>query len=238
MSRYTVLVQRVGSQRWFAAVGRRLAGLDRRVYQLTKGRWSVIGRHGRADPVKWPRDPEQILDAYPETDDLRVRVLGGGEIAVKRLGRQPANWDVVRFGAEEPDEFLRTIDFFVYFHDPDWLEAFGRTILEAMASGVPVILGEHFRSSFDDAALYCTPAGAPALVRELYADPERYRAVVSRAREFAERRYGHQSHLTRLAQLGHQRQAIGPDRQDRQLDSRGSCPLLRTQQPSQIRIDL
>ncbi|HKT00132.1 MAG TPA: nitroreductase/quinone reductase family protein [Rugosimonospora sp.] len=46
MPRYTVLVQRVGAQRWFAAVGRRLAPLDRRVYQLTKGRWSVIGRHG------------------------------------------------------------------------------------------------------------------------------------------------------------------------------------------------
>jgi glycosyltransferase involved in cell wall biosynthesis len=162
----------------------------------------VIGRHGRADPVKWPRDPEQILAAYPETGDLRVRVLGGGEIAVKRLGRQPANWDVVRFGAERPDEFLRTIDFFVYFHDPEWLEAFGRTILEAMASGVPVILAEHFRSSFADAALYCTPAQAPALVAELYADPERYRAVVRKAREFAERRYGHQSHLTRLTALG------------------------------------
>jgi glycosyltransferase involved in cell wall biosynthesis len=162
----------------------------------------VIGRHGRADPVKWPRDPEEILAAYPETDDLKVRVLGGGEIAVKRLGRQPANWDVVRFGGEAPDEFLRTIDFFVYFHDPEWLEAFGRTILEAMASGVPVILGEHFRSSFEDAALYCTPEEAPDLVKQLYADPDRYRAVVRKAREFAERRYGHQSHLARLTPLG------------------------------------
>ena len=162
----------------------------------------VIGRHGRADPVKWPREPAEILQAYPETDDLRVRVLGGGEIAVKRLGRLPENWEVIRFGAERPDEFLRTIDFFVYFHDPDWLEAFGRTILEAMASGVPVIIGEHFRPIFADAALYSTPAAAPALVAELYADPDRYRVVAARAREFAERRYGHQSHLARLAEFG------------------------------------
>jgi hypothetical protein len=162
----------------------------------------VIGRHGRADAVKWPRDPDEILAAYPDDQAFRVRVLGGGDIAVRRLGHQPANWDVVRFGAESPEEFLRTIDFFVYFHDPDLVEAFGRTILEAMASGVPVIIGEHFRPTFADAALYTTPAGVPALVRELYADPARYRAVVSRAREFAERRYGHQSHLTRLAELG------------------------------------
>jgi glycosyltransferase involved in cell wall biosynthesis len=162
----------------------------------------VIGRHGRADPVKWPRDPAEIRQAYPDTGDVRVRVLGGGEIAVKRLGHKPANWDVVRFGAEQPDEFLRTIDFFVYFHDPSLVEAFGRTILEAMASGVPVIIGEHFRPVFADAALYSTPKSAYALVRELYADPGRYRAVVARAREFAERRYGHQSHLARLAEFG------------------------------------
>jgi glycosyltransferase involved in cell wall biosynthesis/UDP:flavonoid glycosyltransferase YjiC (YdhE family) len=162
----------------------------------------VIGRHGRADPVKWPLDPDEILRAYPATADFRVRVLGGGEIAVRRLGRRPENWDVVPFGAESPEEFLRTIDFFVYFHDPDLVEAFGRTILEAMASGVPVIIGEHFRPTFADAALYGRPADVPGLVRELYADPDRYRAVAGRAREFAERRYGHQSHLTRLATFG------------------------------------
>jgi len=162
----------------------------------------VIGRHGRGDPVKWPLDPDEILQAYPADASCRVRVLGGGDIAVRRIGHRPENWDVVPFGAESPEEFLRTIDFFVYFHDPDLVEAFGRTILEAMASGVPVIIGEHFRPTFADAALYGAPAGVAGIVRDLYADPARYRAVASRAREFAERRYGHQSHLTRLAGFG------------------------------------
>jgi len=166
------------------------------------GNVPVIGRHGRADPVKWPRAAAEILQAYPDADDLRVRVLGGGELAVKRLEYRPANWEVVPFGAEEPETFLRTIDFFVYFHDPDLVEAFGRTILEAMASGVPVIIGEHFRPIFADAALYTTPAGVQALVRELYRDRDRYREVVARAREFVEERFGHLSHLTRLAEHG------------------------------------
>ena len=46
MSRYTALVQRLGAQRWFATLGRRLAPLDRGLYRVTDGRWSVIGRHG------------------------------------------------------------------------------------------------------------------------------------------------------------------------------------------------
>ncbi|MFI5493653.1 nitroreductase/quinone reductase family protein [Actinoplanes sp. NPDC051859] len=44
MSRYSALVRRLGRQRWFAALGRRLAPLDGRLYRLTGGRWSVIGR--------------------------------------------------------------------------------------------------------------------------------------------------------------------------------------------------
>ncbi len=45
MSRYTALLRRLGSQRWFATTGRLLTPLDRRLYRLTRGRWSVVGRH-------------------------------------------------------------------------------------------------------------------------------------------------------------------------------------------------
>jgi glycosyltransferase involved in cell wall biosynthesis len=164
----------------------------------TAGDIPVIGRHGRPDPVKWPLDPEEIRQAYPDTGEMRVRFLGGGEIAVQRLGRHPANWELVEFGAEQPADFLRSLDFFVYFHDPHLLEAFGQTILEAMAAGIPVIIGEHFRGTFGDAALYTDAAGVRDLVLGLHADRARYRAVVRHARTFVERRFGTASHLSRL----------------------------------------
>lgn len=162
----------------------------------------VIGRHGRPDPVKWPRDPGELLQAYPDSPDFRVRILGGGEIGVHRLGRTPRSWDVVEFGAESPREFLAGLDFFVYFHDPDWKEAFGRTILEAMASGVPVIVGPHFRAIFGEAAIYCEPAGVREAVRRLHHDPQAYEAQVERARRFVTDTFGSASHIARLASLG------------------------------------
>ncbi|WP_127497303.1 glycosyltransferase [Actinoplanes solisilvae] len=172
------------------------------VVRQTPGTVPVIGRHGRPDPVKWPRDPVELLQAYPDSADVRVRILGGGEIGVQRLGRQPASWEIVEFGAETPREFLGTLDFFVYFHDPAWTDAFGRTILEAMASGVPVIAGPHFRSVFAEAAIYTHPAGVRDLVLRWHKDRPAYEAQVARARHYVTEQFGSASHIARLASLG------------------------------------
>ncbi len=44
MSRYNALLRRLGSRRWFAAAGRLVTPLDRRLHRWSRGRWSVVGR--------------------------------------------------------------------------------------------------------------------------------------------------------------------------------------------------
>lgn len=162
----------------------------------------VIGRHGRADIRKWPRTREEILQAYPSSDDFKVRILGGGELAADRIGTTPGSWEILPFGSQTPQEFLRTIDYFVYFHDPDIVEAFGRSILEAMASGLPTILPSRFEALFGEAAIYARPEQVQELVRSLHKDWHRYCQISEEARTYVKDRFGYQAHIARLRELG------------------------------------
>ena len=79
MSRYTALVRRLGTQRWFAALGRRLSRMDGRLYRLSRGRWSVIGR---------PELPALLITTtgrktgLPRTQPLLYVIDGDGYVVV------------------------------------------------------------------------------------------------------------------------------------------------------------
>jgi hypothetical protein len=162
----------------------------------------VIGRHGRDNYSKWPETAEALYGAYPNDARYTVRVMGGAQSISVPGFTVPANWEVLPFNFVPAVEFLGTIDFFVYFHHSQRIEAFGRTVIEAMASGCVVILPDSFRPLFGDAALYCKPRDVKSLVDSYYADPEKYRKQSQKAARFVRDNFGYAMHIARLAQLG------------------------------------
>lgn len=164
-----------------------------------RGTPPVIGRHSRSSAKKWPEDARDLRAAYPTDGSLQVRVLGGADAVADVLGAVPDTWVVEEFGAKDPRDFVGEIDFFVYFHRSDLVEAYGRTIMEAMASGAVAILPEHFRASFGDAAVYTTPSGVRAVVDRLAADPAAYLEQSRKGQEHVRRTHGHEVHVARLA---------------------------------------
>lgn len=166
----------------------------------------VIGRHSRDNPQKWPADQATLEAAYPTDGSMHVRVLGGAAPAADLLGSIPDSWDVLPFGAMSPREFLAGIEFFVYYHNPRWVEAFGRTILEALASGAVAVLPHHFKALFGDAAVYAPPEEARAHIERLYADRSAYEDQASKGQQLARQRFGHEAHVERVTAL------IGPPR--------------------------
>ena len=161
----------------------------------------VIGRHSRPDDLKWPDDRETILKVYPDRPDVLVRILGGGPYLQELVGPYPKNWQVWSFNEIDPQRFLGMIDFFVYFHHSHWIEAFGRTILEAMASGCVLILPEPMKVLFGEGGLYTDPDDAVDLVQELYRDREAYRRQSELGLEMVKERFGPQVHAQRLTRL-------------------------------------
>lgn len=161
----------------------------------------VIGRHSRPQPGKWPATGDDILAAYPPTDEYPVRILGGAEVAEHLIGYVPENWDVIPFGGEDPAVFLDGIDFWVYMHHPDLREAFGRAAMEALASGCVAIMPPYMRELFGDAALYAEPHEVQAIVDEYFADKEKFLQQSRAAQEFA-RSFSPQLHVDRLGRLG------------------------------------
>ena len=177
----------------------------RRPRDGARHRIPVIGRHSRDDVLKWPATRTTLLAAYPAGPDVEVHVLGGAAAAEQLLGGElPDNWRVLPFGALPPARFLAGLDVYVYQHHPAWVEAFGRSILEALASGLPTVLAPHFAALFEDAAVYAEVEDTAEVVQSLHRDRDRYRELAARATDFAAARFGHGVHRERLAAL------IGP----------------------------
>jgi UDP:flavonoid glycosyltransferase YjiC (YdhE family) len=161
----------------------------------------VLGRHGRDHPLRWPATAEELLTAYPD-HGTEVHILGGAEAPREMLGGElPSNWIVHEFGAMPPQRFLAGVDLYVYYHHPELVEAFGRHILEALASGAPAILPPHLERVFGESCTYAEVADVPATVKGLHQDPEGYRQRSERGVAFVEDHLGHATHRKRIAEV-------------------------------------
>ncbi len=184
----------------------------------------TIGRHGRPDPLKFPATGAEIDAALPASDDVRVRVLGCPIDALAARGGHPNRWEVLEFGAEPVADFLNSLDVFTYHYHPNWLESFGRTVVEAILCGRPCLLDPRLAPTFGDMAQYCRPAETADALRRIADDRVAARARAQAARQTALRRFGAAEMEARLSALqrdvgvaGHKGASTPPARTVRKL---------------------
>jgi len=150
----------------------------------------TIGRHSRPQLDKFPETLAEALVVYPDLPDVAVRMLGAPPELQAHYGHIPHNWELLPFDAIEVDTFLDTLDYFVYYHAPQWVEAFGYVVLEAIAKGVPAILPPYMCRLFGSAAIYAAPQDVLGVIQSLESDPEKRAAHIAQAVVLIASRFG------------------------------------------------
>lgn len=162
-----------------------------------------IGRHGRDGNEKWLENDTDLLKVYPVNKNYKISILGGADCVKKRLGYLPNNWEVLPFGSKPPQKYLELLDVFVYYPNSGLNEAFGRTIVEALFSGVPCILPPRFRETFGELAIYAEPKDVEVVIERLSSDHALKVNYLLQAREIAVSKYDSSVLLTRIIPDAH-----------------------------------
>jgi glycosyltransferase involved in cell wall biosynthesis len=141
--------------------------IGRQLRPFTVGRMSrdIRSKHHEDDPALW----RELARA-----GFRVRLMGAACLAAE-LASSP-NVELLPAGAEDPASFLRSLDCFVYRTSARWFEAYGRVVVEAMATGLPIVAGQrggyvdHLRDGVN-AWLALSTRDAVERVKHLAANP-------------------------------------------------------------------
>jgi glycosyltransferase involved in cell wall biosynthesis len=151
----------------------------------------VVGRLSRDDYRKHHADDRKLYQRLSEHGCL-VRVMGG--TCISAAYEEGEAIELLPALAEPAEEFLQTLDCFVYRTRTGFWEAFGRVVHEAMACGLPVVCGrdggyatsiEHGRNGF----LFDSNEEAVAIIDRLRREPERARQIGREARAAVEALY-------------------------------------------------
>lgn len=163
----------------------------------------VIGRYSRDDLMKFPETKKDLFLAYPESFNIDVLIMGGKNSCKKLLGDTsfPKNWKVLDNNEITPLAFLNSIDFFVHFDNPHIVEAFGRSILESIASGTVTILPKKFKRVFGEAAYYCDLEDVEKTVLMFYDNPDLYESQSQIGMGLIKTRFSEQSFIDKIYSL-------------------------------------
>ena len=156
----------------------------------------VVGRHSRDNKMKWPADRAVLEQVYRTDGQHDIRIMGGVSTApgMSKAASVPPAWSVYKTDEMSVRRFLYSLDYFVYYQNPNAIEAFGRAILEAIAAGLVVILPKHFQEVFGDAAIYAAPEDVEAVITRYHSDFTLYQEQLLRSREVLYKKFSYEAY--------------------------------------------
>jgi len=131
------------------------------------GHGMIVGTVGRLNEEK---GQVFLIEAISRLNNISVALAGDGPLRVELKRRaEMLGINCIFMGEVVPDEvpvFLRAIDIFCF---PSLWEGFSTALVEAMASGLPIIASDipSHREVLDDAGVFVPPEDPQAIVRAI-----------------------------------------------------------------------
>lgn len=149
----------------------------------------TIGRLSRSSDFKHHPDDAALYKNLIE-DGCLIRIMGPSVQLTKELS-ESEGVTLIDAGEQEGSEFLNSIDCFVYRTAESWVEPWGRVVVEAMASGLPVVCESRggYKSIIrhgENGFLFDHEADAVSAIRRLRDDPGLRERVGKSARKTVE----------------------------------------------------
>ncbi len=160
----------------------------------------TVGRLSRDTDDKFSsHDPD--LFRTLATAGCRIKIMGGTVLA-PRLAGVPGI-ELLPVLHEPPEQFLQSLDCFFYRTNENWPEPFGRVVMEAMASGLPVVCEDRggYAEVIDhgvDGFLFSTNAEAIDYIEQLRTNPALRATIGARARQKMERLFSGDALMARV----------------------------------------
>lgn len=161
----------------------------------------IIGFHSYGNKYRWPRNKEVFCKVYL-SDLFDTNLSGQLRPATKKFGPELLEAARLVDCRETPtEEFLRGIDFWVYYPEPRLQDQAWEPVLSAMKAGKVVILPPSLETVYQHGAVYGHPEDVEGLVRQLSSSRQDFEAQARLGQSFVNTLFSAERFYERISRI-------------------------------------
>src|SRR5699024_2961925 len=164
----------------------------------------IVGFHSYGNQYRWPSSEKAFCSAYKSTK-FKTRFYGNIQPVRKKFGDEVfEQTDIVNCYLETEEEFLASLDFWVYYPNERLRDRLWPPVLRAMLAGKVVILPDSLQPIYGDAAVYADAENVSDVVLTLSKDTEAYSVQALRGQDFVKKNHSSDRLYWRIQALSHE----------------------------------
>lgn len=156
----------------------------------------VVGFHSYGNRYRWPSNTRDFYKIYISSEYVTA-IYAHGELLRQKFGDDVlGSIQIVSADDMSEGDFLRRIDFWVYYPNERLLDRIWEPVLKAMHAGKVVILPERLRSIYGSGAVYASKDRVSETVLKFSKNPDAFIEQAKQGQAFVEKAFT-SSELTR-----------------------------------------